>query len=163
MEFVQTFLRSTDFFISITIVYIRLKNPYRCLQNAIIYSMCIIRQHITYRRLLCCRVSISNYRKDQRYCKKGLRLLTLLASQFGRTEAKADEDKAEAMAQSLHLLKAFWQVIIDTGDFSIVVVGATYFSQRTQVDELFILKISTYNHVLHALATFTSHLSRSEQ
>jgi hypothetical protein len=59
----------------------------------------------------CSRISISKYRKDQEYCKEGLRLLTLLATQFGRREAMNDEDMKDARGRSLHLLKAFWYVI----------------------------------------------------
>ncbi|CAB3982970.1 serine- kinase ATM [Paramuricea clavata] len=55
-------------------------------------------------------ISISKYRKDQEYCKEGLRLLTLLATQCGRREAMNDEDMKDAQVRSLHLLKAFWNL-----------------------------------------------------
>ena len=58
------------------------------------------------------RTSISRYRKDQEYCKEGLRLLTLLASQFGRRQDVSDDDMNDAQSQSLHLLKAFWCVML---------------------------------------------------
>jgi hypothetical protein len=57
------------------------------------------------------RVSLSKHRKDQEYCKEGLRLLTSLAAQFGRREAMDNEDMKEARVLSLHLLRAFWYVI----------------------------------------------------
>lgn len=56
-------------------------------------------------------MSLSKYRKDQEYCKEGLRLLTLLATQFGRT-GNSNEDMNEAQVRSLHLLKALWYFVL---------------------------------------------------
>ncbi|XP_028397504.1 serine-protein kinase ATM-like [Dendronephthya gigantea] len=53
------------------------------------------------------RTFISKHRKDQEYCKEGLSLLTLLATQFGRSEVRDEADMKDAQARSLHLLKAF--------------------------------------------------------
>ena len=53
------------------------------------------------------RIFISKYRKDQKYCEEGLCLLTLLARQFERADAR-EEDIKEAQQRSLHLLMAVW-------------------------------------------------------
>ena len=50
------------------------------------------------------------FRKDQKYCREGLRLMTVLAKQFSAERNEDGEDLKEAWELALLLLKAFWYV-----------------------------------------------------